>query len=102
MKIRKNDQIKIIAGKDKGKAGKVLRTFQGERKVTVEGLNLVTKHIRPRREGEKGQRVQVPAKLHVSKVMLVCPKCAKSVRISYKQTEGGSKLRVCKKCHAEF
>ncbi len=102
MKIKKGDQVRIIAGKDKGKAGKVLRTFQGEKKMTVEGLHLVTKHIRPRREGEKGQRVKIPAKLDVSNAVLICPKCGKPARVYYKQAEGGSKLRICKKCQAEI
>lgn len=100
-KIKKNDQIKIIAGKDRGKGGKVLHVFPEEMKVVVEGLNLVKKHVRPRKEGEKGQRVEVPGKLNISNVMLVCPKCGKTARIGYKKT-GDNKFRICKKCQAEI
>ena len=101
MKIRKNDKVKIIAGKDKGKSGKILRVFPAEKKVLVEGANLIKKHVRPRREGEKGQRVEVPAKLNISNIMLVCPKCGKDVRIGFKQS-AGIKARICKKCQSEI
>jgi large subunit ribosomal protein L24 len=101
MKIKKNDQVKIIAGKDRNKTGKVLRIFPAEKKVIVEGLNLIKKHTKPRREGEKGQRVEVPRKADVSNVMLICPKCGKETRVSYKIVEN-NKFRTCKKCQAEI
>jgi large subunit ribosomal protein L24 len=98
MKIKKSDKIKIIAGKDKGKEGKVLDVFPESRKVVVEGLNLAVKHMRPRREGEKGQRIQFPMPLSVSNVMLICGKCGKMTRVGYKILENGKKIRMCKKC----
>ena len=101
MKIRKGDQVQIIAGKDRGKSGKILRTLPKEKKVVVEGLNLVKRHRRPRKSGEKGQRVEVPAPLNISNVMLVCPHCGKPARVGYKIT-GNGKHRVCKKCKAEI
>ena len=101
MKIKKSDQVKIKAGKDRGKTGKVLRVFASEKKLTVEGLNIVKKHTRPKREGEKGQRVEVPGKVDVSNVMLVCPKCGKPTRIGYRKTDAG-KFRMCKKCQSEI
>lgn len=101
MKIKKNDQVKIAAGKDKGKTGKVLRTFPGENKIIVEGVNLVKKHVRPRKEGEKGQRIETPGKLDISNVMLVCPKCGKTTRVGQKITPD-NKFRICKKCQAEI
>lgn len=101
MKIKKNDQVKIIAGKDKGKTGKVLRVISIENKVLIDGLNLVKKHVRPRKEGEKGQRIEVPGKLNISNVMLVCPKCGKAARIGFKTT-GKNKFRICKQCKAEI
>lgn len=101
MKIKKNDSVKILIGKSKSKIGKVLHVFPASQKVIVEGLNLVKKHIRPRREGEKGQIAETPGKINVSNVMLVCPKCGKSTRVGYKK-EGGNKSRVCKKCQAEI
>jgi len=101
MRIKKNDLVKMLAGKDSGKTGKVLRVFPEEKKVIVEGLNLLKKHNKPKREGEKGQRVEIPRKIDISNAMIVCPKCAKSSRVGYK-TEGEKKIRVCKKCQAEI
>jgi large subunit ribosomal protein L24 len=101
MKIKKGDLVKMIAGKDRGKTGKVLRVFREEKKITVENLNTVKKHNRPKREGEKGQRVEIPRKVTVSNAMLICPKCNKSTRIGY-EISGETKHRVCKKCKAEI
>jgi large subunit ribosomal protein L24 len=101
MKIKKNDLVKMLAGKDKGKTGKVLRVFVDERKVVIEGMNLVKKHKRPRKEGEKGQRVEIPRAVCVSNAILVCSKCGKATRIGYKKTSD-KKLRICKKCKAEI
>jgi large subunit ribosomal protein L24 len=98
MKIKKSDKVKIIAGKDKGKEGKVLEVFPDNRKIVVEGLNLAVKHMRPRREGEKGQRIQFPMPLSVSNVVLICGKCGKTTRVGYKILENGKKIRTCKKC----
>ena len=83
MKIKKNDVVKMLAGKDRDKTGKVLRVYPEERKVVVENLNTVKKHNRPRREGEKGQRVEIPRKVDSSIVALVCPKCGKATRVGY-------------------
>jgi len=98
MRIKKGDKVKIIAGKDKGKEGKILKVFPEKRKVIVEGLNLLIKHVKPRRAGEKGQRIQFPAPLDISNVMLVCPKCNKPTRVGYKILENKKKVRICKKC----
>lgn len=103
MKIKKNDNVMIIAGKDKGKSGKVLQVFPARQRLSVEGLNLLIKHLRPRREGEKGQRIEFPAPLNLSNVMLVCPKCAKPTRVAYKISAAAdgkkAKARLCKKCN---
>lgn len=101
MNIKKGDQVRAIAGRDRGKNGKVLSVFVNEKRVIVEGLHIVKKHIRPRREGEKGQRVEVAGKANISNVMLVCPKCAKATRVGFIKT-GKQKMRVCKKCKHEF
>ncbi len=101
MKIKKNDLVKMLAGKDSGKTGKVLRVFPEEKKVVVDGLNMLKKHNRPRKEGEKGQRIEMPRKVDISNAILVCPKCSKPTRIAYK-IEGEKKMRVCKKCKAEI
>jgi large subunit ribosomal protein L24 len=101
MKIKKNDQIQIIAGKDRGKRGKVLRTIPKLNKIVVEGLNVIKKHNKAKKSGEKGQRIEIPAPLSVSNVMLICPNCSKITRIEYK-VEGDNKSRICKKCKAQI
>lgn len=98
MKIRKGDTAQIISGKDKGKKGRVLKVFPKRNKLIVEGLNLLYKHVRPRREGEKGQRIQIPAPLHISNVMLICPKCSRPIRVGYKILTDGRKVRWCRRC----
>src|SRR3989338_7810191 len=82
MKIKKVDKVKILAGKDKGKTGKVLQVFASADRASIEGLNLLIKHMRPRKQGEKGQRLEFPAPLNLSNVMLVCPKCDKPTRVT--------------------
>ncbi len=103
LKIRKNDTVKVIAGKEKGKTGKVVRVLREERKVAIEGVNVVARHIKPRKGGEKGQKIYFPSPLDISKVMLVCPKCARPTRVGYQLLEGEfkkKKERSCKKCKA--
>jgi large subunit ribosomal protein L24 len=101
MKIKKGDTVLVISGKWKGKTGKVLRAFPKELKVLVEGVNIVKKHQKPKRAGEKGQIVEIPKPIHVSKVKLICPSCKKATRVGYK-IEGDKKFRVCKKCGAKI
>lgn len=97
-KIKKGDLVEIRIGKDKGKRGRVLKVWPKKNKIIVEGLNLVYKHLKPKREGEKGQRVQIPAPLYISKVMLVCPHCHKPTRVGFRIFENKKKARICKKC----
>lgn len=101
MRIKKSDKVKIIHGKDSGKEGKVLRVFKNEGKVVVEGANIAKKHARPKKEGQKGQRVEVAMPIDASNVMLVCPHCGKATRVGYKATDG-KKSRICKKCEKEI
>ena len=77
LKIKKNDKVVVLSGKDKGKTGKVLGTVPSERKVVVEGINMVTCHIKPRKQGEEGGIVKREAAIYASKVQVVCPKCDK-------------------------
>jgi len=112
MNIKKNDKVQILAGKDKGKIGKVLQVLPGNPpaggkantggKASVEGLNLLIKHLRPRRSGEAGQRIEFPAFISLSNLAVVCPKCGRATRIGFKimSAEGkkDKKFRVCKKC----
>jgi len=108
MKFKVGDKVKISAGKDKGKSGKIIQVFVAEGKVVVEGLNLLIKHQRPRRQGEGGQRIQFPAPLAASNVVMVCPKCGQSGRVGYKiiAPEAGKKKvikrRICGKCEEEI
>lgn len=101
MKIKKGDKVLIISGKDRGRQGKVLRVFPKEKKILVEGVNIVKKHQRPRRAGEKGQVIQLPKPIDVSNIKLICPKCRKATRLGYKIVEK-EKYRICKKCGQEI
>ena len=101
MKIKKGDNVLITAGKDKGRTGKVTKAFPKELKVLVEGINAKKKHVRPKREGEKGQVVEIPSALDVSNVKMICPKCGKVTRVGY-TIEKDIKKRVCKKCKQEI
>ena len=101
MKIKKGDTVVVLSGKDKGKQGKVQVVIPSDRKVVVEGVNIVTCHTKPRRQGETGGIVKREAAIYASKVQVVCPKCSKGTRIAHK-IEGGKKTRVCKHCGAEL
>ena len=101
MKVKKGDQVLIIAGKDKGKQGKIIASFPAREKITVEGINLRKKHMRPRKSGEKGQIVNLPGPISVSNVKIMCSKCGKAARVGYKLLEN-KKYRICKKCSQEI
>jgi len=101
MKIKQGDTILVIKGKDKGKKSKVLRGMPSKGMILVESVNMKKVHKRPKKEGEKGQVVEVPYPLNASKVKIICPKCNKPSRIGYK-VEEDKKYRVCKKCKAEI
>jgi len=98
MNIKKGDKVRILAGKDKGKTGKVLQVFPDHKRISVEGVNLLFKNVRPRKQGESGQRIQFPAPLNISNLALLCPKCGKPTRVSHKKLEDKNKVRTCKKC----
>ena len=100
--VKTGDTVVVLSGKDKGKQGKVLQVSPKERKVIVEGLNIATKHVKPRRQGEQGGIVEAEAAMYACKVQLVCPKCGKATRIGHKILEDGSKVRVCKSCNEEI
>lgn len=101
MKIKKNDTIKIISGKDKNKTGKVIKVIPDKGKILIEGLNLYKKHIRPKREGEKGQTILMPRPIDVSNIMIICQSCGKAGRIGY-MIKNDVKIRICKKCGAKI
>jgi large subunit ribosomal protein L24 len=97
LSIRTGDKVKILAGKEKGKEGKVLATLPHKERVIVERVNMVKKATRPTQRNPKGGILEIEAPLHVSNVMLVCPKCSQPTRIGRKR-DGGTRVRVCKKC----
>ena len=101
MNVKKGDTVVVLSGKDKGKQGKVQGTLPSESKVVVEGVNMVTCHTKPRRQGEEGGIVRREAALYASKVQVVCPKCGKPTRVAHK-IEDGKKKRVCKHCGADL
>ena len=98
MKIKTGDTVLIILGRDRGKTGKVLEIFPKSGRIMVEGINIVKKHVKSKRSGEKGQRVEVPRPLNVSNVKLICPSCKRAVRVGYKTLENKKRIRICKKC----
>ena len=101
MKVKKGDNVLVTAGKDKGRTGKIIKSLPKELRVLVEGINLKKKHVRPKRQGEKGQIVEIPAALNISNVKLICPKCGKATRVGY-AVEKDIKKRICKKCKQEI
>ena len=101
MNVKKGDTVVVLSGKDKGKQGKVLSTVPSEAKVVVEGINMVTCHVKARKQGEESAIVKREAALYASKVQVVCPKCGKATRVGHKIADG-KKARVCKKCGAEL
>lgn len=99
--VKKDDTVVVISGDDKGKKGKVLSVSPEEKKVIVEGVNIVTKHAKPRRQGETGGIMKVEGAMYADKVQLFCAKCNKATRVAHK-TVGDKKVRVCVKCGAEL
>lgn len=97
MKIRLNDQIQVIAGKDKGKKGTITKILRKQNKIVVEKVNVRTKHIKKTAEGP-GRKIQFEAPIDASNVMFVCPNCDKPSRIGYQVPKDGKKERICKKC----
>ena len=96
MHIKKNDMVEILSGKNRGKRGKVLEVSPKESKIIVEGCNVVTKHVKPRKMGDVGGLVKAEAPMYYCKAMLVCPKCNKATRVGIKILGDGKKVRVCK------
>lgn len=101
MKIKKNDTVQIITGKDRGKTGKVLKVFPQKGSILIDGLNIYKKHAKPKKQGEKGQIVLVPRPINVSNVMIVCSACNKNTKVGYK-SENKNKVRYCRKCKAKI
>ncbi len=96
--VKTGDTVVVLSGREKGKKGKVLAVSPKEGKVIVEKVNLVKKHVKPRRMGEQGGIVEAEGAMYASKVQIVCPRCGKATRIAHKILEDGTKDRICKKC----
>ena len=96
--VKTGDTVTVLSGKERGKKGKVLAVSPKEGKVIVEGVNMVTKHVKPRRMGEAGGLVKAEGAMYACKVQLVCPHCGKPTRVGHKVQEDGTKERICKKC----
>ena len=98
IRLKTGDKVVVLSGKDKGKEGKIVAVSPKEGKLIVEGVNIVSKHVKPRRAGEEGGIDKTEGALYACKVQLVCPKCGKATRIAHKIAEDGKKKRSCKKC----
>ena len=102
MNVKTGDKVVVLSGKDKGKEGLVIRALPAEGKVIVEGVAVVKKAVRPSAQNQQGGFVEKEAAIDVSNVMLVCPKCGKATRVGHDVNDKGDKVRVCKKCGAQF
>ncbi len=98
MKIRKNDTVLVIAGKDKGKKGKVRFAYPGDERVLIEGINMIKRHTRARKDVRQAGIIEREATVHVSDVMLLCSRCNNPARVGYRILEDGKKVRTCHSC----
>ena len=101
MFVRKDDKVVVLSGRDKGKEGKVLSVDPKAGKLIVEGVNVASRHMKPRKQGDQGGIIKMETPIYASKVMVVCPKCGKPTRVAHKIADG-KKSRVCKKCGGEL
>ena len=99
MNIRKGDNVQVISGASRGKRGKVLVADLANNRVVVEGVNLIKKHQKPKKQGEKGEVVSLPRSIDASNAAVICPSCDKGVRVGFRM-EGDAKVRFCKNCQS--
>lgn len=97
LKLKRNDQVEVIAGKDKGKVGKIFR-IKSESQIFVERINIIKRHTKSSMANQQGGIIEKEAPINVSNIMLICPKCSKTARVGKKMLDDGSKVRICKKC----
>ena len=100
--IQKDDKVKILAGKDRGKIGKVIKVDRKKQRILVENINVAKRHTRPNAQNRQGGIIESEAPLHTSNVMLMCNKCIKPARIKMQQLDDGKKVRVCRKCNEQI
>lgn len=96
--LKLNDKVEVIAGKDKGRVGKITKVYPQSNKAKVEKINIVKRHMKPNMNNQQGGIIEMEAPIHVSNLMLICSKCAKTVRVKASLLDDGTKARVCKKC----
>ena len=101
IKLRVDDTVIVNTGVDKGKKGKILKVLRSEGKVIVQGVNVRTKHVKPRKQGQESGILKVESPIHISKVNYYCEKCGKGVKLGV-QVKDGKKIRVCRKCNTEI
>jgi large subunit ribosomal protein L24 len=99
MKIKKEDTVLVIVGKDKGKKGKVRQVMPKDSVLIIEGVNIIKRHMKPRGQARQAGIIEREAPLQISNVMLICPKCSKPVRIQSKVLEDDKRVRICGKCN---
>lgn len=102
IRIKKDDKVKVLTGKDKGKIGKVLKVAKKTNRIIVENINMVKVHQRPSQENPQGGIVEKTMPMDISNLMLMCNSCVKPTRIGIKQLEDGKRVRVCKKCNQQI
>ncbi|MFZ3085365.1 MAG: 50S ribosomal protein L24 [Candidatus Hydromicrobium sp.] len=102
LKIKKNDKVEIIKGKDKGKTGKVLRIESVTNRLYVEGTNIINKHVRQKDQSKPGGIIKKEGPIKISNVKLVCPNCGKPARVGFEVKDSGEKVRICKKCNKQI
>ena len=102
LKIKKNDRIKVLQGKDRGKVGKVLRIEPSKDRLYVEGINIIKRHTRKKGQNQPGGIVSKEGPIHISNATVVCPGCGKPARIGFEIKDSGEKVRVCKKCGGQL
>lgn len=98
LRVKKEDTVLVISGKEKGKKGRVLSVLPSKEGVIIEKINIIKRHMKPNRKYTQGGIIEKEAPVHISNVMLICPKCNKPTRIGNRLLESGKKVRVCKKC----
>ncbi|MFZ3106562.1 MAG: 50S ribosomal protein L24 [Candidatus Hydromicrobium sp.] len=102
LKIKKNDKVEIIKGKDKGKTGKVLRIESVTNRLYVDGANIINKHVRQKDQSKPGGIIKKEGPIKISNVKLVCPNCGKPARVGFEVKDSGEKVRICKKCNQQI
>lgn len=100
--LKKDDKVKVIAGKDAGKIGKILKVDRKKQRILIENINMIKRHTKPSAANRQGGIIESEAPIHWSNVMLMCNKCVQPVRIKVQRLDDGKKVRVCRKCNEQI